>query len=34
MTLAKFDSNGNNIWSKTLIDPSNTTEDGEFICCF
>jgi hypothetical protein len=22
-------SNGNNIWSKTIIDPSNTTEDGE-----
>jgi hypothetical protein len=27
--IAKFDGNGNNIWSKTLIDPSNTTEDSE-----
>jgi hypothetical protein len=27
--IAKFDENGNNIWSKTLMDPSNTTEDGE-----
>jgi hypothetical protein len=27
--IAKFDGNGNNIWSKTLMDPSNTTEDGE-----
>lgn len=27
--IAKFDENGNNIWSKTLIDPSNTTEHGE-----
>jgi hypothetical protein len=28
--IAKFDSNGNNIWSKTLMDPSNTTEHGEY----
>ncbi len=29
--IAKFDENGNNIWSKTLMDPSNSTEYGEFI---
>ena len=28
--IAKFDGNGNNLWSKTIIDPSNTTEDSEF----
>jgi hypothetical protein len=28
--IAKFDSNGNNLWSKTIIDPSNTTEHGEY----
>ncbi len=28
--IAKFDGNGNNIWSKTLMDPSNTTEHGEY----
>jgi|JI10StandDraft_1071094.scaffolds.fasta_scaffold238841_2 hypothetical protein len=28
--IAKLDGNGNNIWSKTLMDPSNTTEHGEY----